>query len=260
MNREQGFMSELLFDSLVSQIGKYMINTMFYFQGESMLHPRFFEFLEKSRSMGVIISTNGHFIDRDNAKRLMSSGARKIIISMDGFTQESYSKYRVGGNLDLVKEGIKQMARAKKGIKVSPVIELQVLVNKYNGDEISAIRKFAKMQGVKLKLKSMQISGKNDTEGFLPAGRRFNRYKTENGELIRRGRFSNRCFRLWTNPVITWDGRVVPCCFDKRADYVMGDLNESSFSDIWRSNKYGDFRKKVLKARKSIPICLNCTS
>jgi len=70
----------------------------------------------------------------------------------------------------------------------------------------------------------------------------------------------NRCARLWFNPVITWDGKIIPCCFDKNADHIMGDLNERSFRDIWESSEYSNFRQNILSARNVIEICRNCTS
>jgi len=69
----------------------------------------------------------------------------------------------------------------------------------------------------------------------------------------------NRCFRMWSSCVITWDGKVVPCCFDKDADHGLGDLNQQSFEEIWRGEKYREFRKKILSDRKSIDICRNCS-
>ena len=72
--------------------------------------------------------------------------------------------------------------------------------------------------------------------------------------------FNNSCLRLWMNPVITWDGKVVPCCFDKDAEHIMGDLNEKSFREIWHGEKFKAFRSSVLKGRQKIEICRNCTS
>jgi len=69
----------------------------------------------------------------------------------------------------------------------------------------------------------------------------------------------NSCFRMWSSCVVTWDGKVVPCCFDKDATHVMGDLNHQPFEEIWRGKPFDDFRKKILKNRKSIDICTNCS-
>ena len=74
-----------------------------------------------------------------------------------------------------------------------------------------------------------------------------------------KNKLKNHCFALWRTSVITWDGKVVPCCFDKDAEYTLGILNGNKFSDIWRSDEYQKFRSSVLADRKQISMCTNCT-
>jgi radical SAM protein with 4Fe4S-binding SPASM domain len=65
---------------------------------------------------------------------------------------------------------------------------------------------------------------------------------------------------MWQSAVVTWDGKVVPCCFDKDADHAMGTANNAEeFRKIWRSERYGAFRKSVFTGRSDIDICRNCT-
>jgi radical SAM protein with 4Fe4S-binding SPASM domain len=64
---------------------------------------------------------------------------------------------------------------------------------------------------------------------------------------------------MWRSSVITWDGLVVPCCFDKDAQHQFGNVTTETFSEVWRSERYDQFRKAVLKNRKGIDICTNCT-
>jgi radical SAM protein with 4Fe4S-binding SPASM domain len=59
--------------------------------------------------------------------------------------------------------------------------------------------------------------------------------------------------------VITWDGKVVPCCFDKDAHFVLGDLSQNSFQEIWNGEKYHRFRQSLMRSRSEIEICKNCT-
>jgi radical SAM protein with 4Fe4S-binding SPASM domain len=59
--------------------------------------------------------------------------------------------------------------------------------------------------------------------------------------------------------VITWDGLVAPCCFDKDATHRLGDLKATSFKEIWRSPAYQSFRQQLWKGRKNIDICANCS-
>jgi radical SAM protein with 4Fe4S-binding SPASM domain len=109
-------------------------------------------------------------------------------------------------------------------------------------------------------LKSMQIIDKADIGSWLPSERQFRRYKLKEGSYEPKSSLPDRCARLWFNPVITWDGKVVPCCFDKDAEYIMGDLTQDSFREIWDGPKYRIFRKSILTGRHMIDMCRNCTS
>jgi radical SAM protein with 4Fe4S-binding SPASM domain len=106
----------------------------------------------------------------------------------------------------------------------------------------------------------MQVICDSDAGKWMPDDMRFRRYKESDGRYIIKSSLPDRCMRLFFNPVITWDGKVIPCCFDKDAEYVMGDLNNESFISIWNGQRYTEFRKKILTGRKKIDICRNCTS
>ena len=69
----------------------------------------------------------------------------------------------------------------------------------------------------------------------------------------------NECWRMWSSCVITWDGKVVPCCFDKDATHQLGDIAETPLQQVWNSNGYDGFRKALLTNRQEIDICQNCT-
>lgn len=260
MTRKRGYMDIDLFIRVMKELKPYLFNTNLYFQGEPMLHPGFFSFLESSLDTYTTVSTNGHFLSDVNCERLIKSGLDKLIISLDGIDQEIYSQYRINGNIDVVKAGIERLSEARIKARSSFKIEIQFLVNKLNEHQIPLAKEFAKNNKAVLRLKSMQITEKKDVEKWLPINGRFGRYKLENGQYIIKNSFPNRCARLWFNPVITWEGKVIPCCFDKDAEHVMGDLNQDSFRDIWNGPKYRIFRKSILSGRHMIDICRNCTS
>ena len=69
----------------------------------------------------------------------------------------------------------------------------------------------------------------------------------------------NHCWKMWHACVITWDGLVVPCCFDKDATHRLGDLKNDPFRTIWAGTRYQEFRSALLKGRNQIDICTNCT-
>jgi radical SAM protein with 4Fe4S-binding SPASM domain len=260
MRRERGFMDIDLFRKLIGELRPYLYYINLYFQGESMLHPQFMSFPGIAGEVYSVVSTNGHFLNAGNSQKLIVSGLKKLIVSLDGMDQETYSKYRAGGDISRVISGIKNIADARSKYRSSLKLEIQFLVNKYNECQISDARRFAKEAGARLKLKSMQLINTQDIENWLPSVKRFRRYIKKGNTFIIRSSLPKRCMRLWFNPVITWDGKVLPCCFDKDAQFIMGDLNTESFKSIWNSKPYTDFRKLILTGRERIEICRNCTS
>ena len=260
MGRKRGFMDIELFKKVIKELNPYLYYVNLYFQGEPMLHPQFFSFVVNCQKPYSVVSTNGHFLSEEHSEQIVGSGLNKLIVSLDGMDQETYSTYRVGGSVNRVIDGLKNVARAKKKHNSSLKIEIQFLVSRFNEHQIPEVRQFARSVHALLGLKSMQILNKEDIESWMPSDRRFRRYKIKEGEYVIKNSLPDSCARLWFNPVITWDGKVLPCCFDKNAEYIMGDLNQDSFHEIWTGPRYRIFRKSILSGRYMIEMCRNCTS
>jgi radical SAM protein with 4Fe4S-binding SPASM domain len=260
MTRQGGFMDIELYEKIISELSPYIYNINLYFQGEPMLHPRFFDFLEISRGVKMTVSTNGHFLSEENAEKLARSGLYKIIVSLDGADKETYSLYRQGGDFEKVISGIENISSAIRDTESSLKLEIQFLVNRHNETQIPSVRRFSKGVNAVLRLKSMQIINNEHMDYWLPRNEKFRRYKKNNSIYIIKNALDYHCLRLWLNPVVTWDGKVAPCCFDKNSEHIMGDLNENSFMEIWHGEKFKIFRDSVFTDRKSVEICRNCTS
>jgi radical SAM protein with 4Fe4S-binding SPASM domain len=260
MQRERGFMNLDLFKRVVKELAPYLFNINLYFQGEPMLHPLFFSFVRNCKNTHTVVSTNGHFLSVENSEEIVRSGISKLIISLDGLDQDTYSAYRKNGSIQTVLDSLSNIKTAKEKSGSLMKVEIQFLVSRFNEHQIPGVRLLADRVKASLKLKSMQIINKNDISKWLPLDRKFARYKIKNGEYVIKNSLPDRCARLWFNPVITWDGNVIPCCFDKNAEYVMGNLYNDSFREIWDGSKYRIFRKSVLSGRQMIEICRNCTS
>ena len=83
--------------------------------------------------------------------------------------------------------------------------------------------------------------------------------KQKDGTYRLKNKLSNSCWKMWHSCVITWDGKVVPCCFDKDAKHQLGDVTLEPLNTIWNNQSYQSFRKAILSSRSEIDICQNCT-
>ncbi|MGQ9620051.1 MAG: radical SAM/SPASM domain-containing protein [Bacteroidales bacterium] len=260
IKREQGFMTLELFGKLIEELKSKLLNINLYFQGEPMLHPEFFSFVSLVRGIPVTISTNGHYLTDENIKNIVSSDLRRLIVSLDGIDQQTYTEYRKGGDINRVTEGIKKLSSVINEKRSTIKLEIQFLVNRHNEHQIAEVRKFAIETGAKFHLKSMQIITSDGFEKWLPFKEKYRRYYKDKTGYRLKSSLKNSCFRLWMNPVITWNGDVLPCCFDKDTRYVLGNITRSSFWEIWHGSNNREFRNRLLSHRAGIDICRNCTT
>lgn len=262
--RPTGNMEYDFYRRMVDEIGDELLFLYFYFQGEPYLHPRFLELVRYAadRNIYTVTSTNAHFLTERKAKETIASGLDRILISIDGTTQDTYEQYRVGGSLAKVIEGTKNLVKARRdaGSK-TPHIIFQYLVVRPNEHQIEEVKKLAREIGVdEVKLKTAQVYDYQSGHDLIPTIDRYSRYAQQaDGTYRIKNELLNHCWKLWHSCVITWDGQIVPCCFDKDAQYRLGDLNTKSFREIWESDLYRSFRSRILKGRAEIDICTNCS-
>ncbi len=264
LKRKQGLSNFDTFKNFIDQASPYLMNLFLYFQGEPFINKEIFKMIEYANSKNIFTatSTNGHFFTKENILKIIDSGLDYLIISLDGASQQTYSQYRIGGNIETVIKGVRELINLRNSLNSKrPFIEIQFIVMGTNEHEIKKIKQLAKELKVDvLKFKSVQIYDFKNGLKFLPKKlTKFSRYKIENGQVRLKKRLKNRCWRLWNSAVITWNGDVLPCCFDKDAEYAFGNIKEKPLAELIKNQKFKKFALKVLTDRKSIPICRNCT-
>ncbi|MCC9135703.1 SPASM domain-containing protein [Pontibacter silvestris] len=262
--RPTGMLQEGLFKQTIDQLHRRLLYLIFYFQGEPYLHKNFLELVKYASDRGIYTatSTNAHFLDDDMARKTVASGLDRLIVSIDGTTQETYTAYRIGGKLDKVLDGVRHVVKWKQKLKTkTPHIMFQFLVVRPNEHQLEDVKKLAKELGVdEVVFKTAQIYDYEQGSPLIPTIDYYSRYKNNgNGSYSIKNKLLNHCWRMWHSCVITWDGLVVPCCFDKDAEYRQGDLKLSSFKEVWRGAKYNQFRQALLRSRAEIEMCKNCT-
>ena len=145
--RPTGMLETGFFKKTIDEIHRELIYLIFYFQGEPYLNPGFLEMVRYAadKKIYTATSTNAHYLTEENARKTVESGLDRLIISIDGTTQEVYEQYRVGGNLEKVIEGARQIVKWKKELKsTTPFIVFQFLVVKPNEHQVKKSKRLEK--------------------------------------------------------------------------------------------------------------------
>lgn len=248
MKREQGLMDRRTFERVSGQLRSFGIRRAYlHFQGEPFLNPLTPEFagMLKNGGFEVGIFTNGMAFNDQNIREIAKAEIDLIRFSVDGASQETYSLNRVGGDFSRVIESMYKVVSAHRGKKT--VVEWQFLAMSNNEHEIESARRKAQELGVRFFVK-----GFRETDVRLkPADLRYQ------AKFLRKP-----CTDIYHQIGIYWNGDVVPCCYDTDADEVMGNLLSQTLKEIWRCDKYKDFRKRVdmalLRPNAEPQLCRTC--
>jgi radical SAM protein with 4Fe4S-binding SPASM domain len=268
LNRQRTKLDFDQFKMIIDKLPQTVRMILLWNQGEPFLVKDLVKMIEyaKHRQKYVVTSTNGHFFrNSEEARTIITSGIDEIIISVDGIDQESYAKYRIGGKIDRVFEGVKILADAKQELGTSqPCLHLQFILMKHNLSQKNQMIKIGKEIGAdKLSFKTLQVTNWENGAEFLPDDPKFTRYEKgpSNGKYKTRKRkfFPNDCLRLWFSLVVNCDGNVSPCCFDKDGEFKLGNILEQPFDSIWQGSAYHNFRQRILNNRYDLEMCRDCT-
>ncbi|OIP54681.1 MAG: radical SAM protein [Ignavibacteria bacterium CG2_30_36_16] len=263
LTRPLGLLKFENFKNIIDQIYEHCFYIQLFFQGEPYINKELPEMIKYARSKNIYvsISTNGLLINEKKVDIVLKNAPDKLIFSIDGLDERSYQNYRIGGTFKDADAALRLFIKKKreKNLK-KPFVEFQFIVMKQNEDQIEKVFSYGKEVGVdNVVLKTMQLSSYENAQHFLPENQEYRRYTVINGKLKMKGNIKNHCFALWRTSVVTWDGKIIPCCFDKDAKYELGLLNGNTFNEIWKSEKYYKFRNSILQNRNGIDMCTNCS-
>jgi len=262
LKRKKGNFPLNAFREILDEKEKDLIYLNYYFQGEPFFNKETIRMIRMAsdRNIYTSVSTNAQLITKDLAKDIVESGLNRIIISIDGTTQEVYEKYRRGGELEKVIQASKYLVEARQVFNNSKLkIVFQFLVFKHNEHQIKDIQKLGKNLGVdKVEIKSAQVYNYYNSKNITSINK-YSRYKKDsNGNFQIKNKLNNKCWRMWHSVVITQDLDLVPCCYDKDALFKMGNLRTQKIIEIEASGNYKEFRQTILNKRSSVDMCLNC--
>lgn len=217
---------------IIDKLAPHLLFVILYDEGEPLLHNDISKMIKytASQNISVSISTNFSMPLSDNAiDELVLSGLDKLIVAIDGMSQEVYEKYRVGGSLERVKDNLKRVIAAKKkhGLKY-PFIEVQYLNFGYNAHQINEAEKFSYSAGV----------DHFSTIKASPQGGLGQSWGTE-ADRIKGG-----CFHLWSVATIDSKGLMYPCDFgEDEGMKPLGSLYHNSLKELWNCSEMKNLRR-----------------
>ncbi|WP_147818778.1 radical SAM/SPASM domain-containing protein [Salidesulfovibrio onnuriiensis] len=201
--------------------------------GEPILHPDIFEMLEKLRPLPVWLSTNLNYSE-EKARKLASMDHCKVICSTDGHDEESYGRYRIGGDFEVVRRNLSILASGK--CTVHP----QFLINDENRPTIPLLAEFSQSCGVpsdNIIWKKMNVNFANRMDAGV----------------------GGKCFSPYWNLDFTADGMQIPCCMNVQKDLFVEHVdNFSTLDDVLNNPAMVEVRRNLARNKNVYASCRSC--
>lgn len=265
--RARGLLEFATFKKFVDEAGDTLLYLILWGWGEPFLNPDLPRMIAYARDRRILTvsSTNLNRLTPEYARAIVESGLDALIVALDGVTDETEGRLRPGGSASRVVDNLRRLvAERERAGSARPFINLRMVVSRENEHEADAFRRLAREVGadmVSFKAFSTRQPGYADPShdrAFAPKERRFRWYEylDDYAPDPDRGRYD--CRFPWTKPTLFPDGAVALCEFDLRGERPLGNINTTSFDDIWFGPVMRAVRKRFFKDRAGLAFCRDC--
>ena len=256
--RNKGTLTLEKFKQLIDEIKDYALELYLQNWGESTLVKTLPDMIKYAAQNKIFVNISTNFsinYSDDYLDNLLNSGLGKLVIDVDGTTQETYEQYRVNGKLETVLENTRKAVKLKKENNlIYPVIATKMLVMKHNEHQIDDFKKLSKNLDVdQMELNNIQINP-NTTKSWLPENPEFRYASYEKSGNI------ESCHWPWSGFVVNWSGDVAPCCLVDDSDSDFGNILDDGLEKIWNNEYYISARSEFSKEKEitKSTICNTC--
>jgi len=272
--RDRTMMKKEMFFSLLDELGENLFFIMLYNWGEPLLNRDLPVFIRKAKEYQICVEIHTNLslhLEDKYLEDLLASGLDVVAASIDGFSQESYQKYRRGGNFELAKMNIERLARMRNNLGLHTDIIWNFLVFGFNEHEINEVQLYCDRIGITFNKREAYI----DNPDWLPSYRKpeAERLRNPTKEVepnhvpvqfaVKPPRMA--CAWHYGYSIVNSNGTVSPCCATWEQKYDFGFIwpGLASFADIWNNNYFRKSRSSF--ANNTLPglynvdtICLHC--
>lgn len=251
--------------------------------GEPLVSEGFYTLLRGVESARCSFTTNGLLLTKNIIDRIIKDSNRPIhnvTFSIDGANPQTYLSIRERSNFQKVWRNLKNLSEYKARFKLLwPEIYINFVAMRRNLEELPRIiEKAASMKVSQINIFHLNVwdeSYKDESLIYFPEltkqifseaqskaqkiGLRLDipveisvNHSSSQQEF--RNSYIPRCYQPWSYSYIRNDGFVQACCYSE--NFVMGNLNEKSFEEIWNDKPYQTIRATV--NRTLLPDCRRC--
>lgn len=222
--------------------------------GEPLLHPRIADMVklavDNQIAERVEIITNGSLLSHDMADSLISAGLQRLRISIQGLSAERYQKVcNVSIDFDKLVSQIQYFFNNKRNTDVYIKIIDCALNNEHEKDEF--IRIFTPI------CDDICIEPLINFFDNVP----FKAEDEKQSNCLHGGILDSAiCPQPFYMVYLLPDGTIAPCNAVGNKEIYLGNIQENSLCDIWKSNKRKNFLLSQLDGYKSLASCKNCNT
>jgi len=274
VKRPKGMMSMDSFQKIIDILGPYLLHIDMQNWGEPLLHKDIYKMISYAKKFDVHITLSTNFQDfsKKSAEDLINSGLDRLILSIDGASQETYEKYRRGGDFLKAIENINILINKKKELNSSlPIVIRQFLVFRHNEYEIDMVKKMGEELGVdSVGISSAFIAVDSpEYRDWVPSNIKYSRYDLSNRPEKASGSDSFLkpdkavCNWLWQGITVNWDCSISPCCGVYLEEDDFGNFfDHENFFQLWNNGHYRtarDFIKGNNNSSQGLKnVCVGC--
>ncbi|PWV98568.1 radical SAM protein with 4Fe4S-binding SPASM domain [Paenibacillus cellulosilyticus] len=257
--RAKGFIKQETFNHVLDQIKPHTNHIYLHVKGEPLLHPKIDQLLDAAHEKGfkVNITTNGTLITKNKAKLLGKPALRQMNFSLHSFDGHIGSENRDGylrEILDFVREASEHNVLFSFRLWNLTQDNMTNQERSRNRETLSILEKEF---GLDYQIEERVEPGKGiriAKNVYINQDYEFQWPSLDAPEDDGKG----FCHALRTQAAVLVDGTVVPCCLDGEGVINLGNVHETSFSEIVdgeRANNlyYGFSRREAVEE-----LCRKC--
>ncbi|MBF0273652.1 MAG: SPASM domain-containing protein [Nitrospinae bacterium] len=259
MTRNEGFMNFELFKKVVDEFteknpkacdGEFWLHHF----GESLMHPGFPIFIEYAIKKGLkaSISINPIMLKKEIATNLLKANPSMIYLSLDGHDDGSFERIRgLKNSYRKSKEYLLNFLEIKKSLGVKTKVLLSMIDFDQNKESIQQTKKYwEKIDGIDEFLIKEFVKWDGKAADVNQLVNDSKRVRNKSKKVV--------CKFPWKSMTVTWDGNVVPCCYDYNNRYILGNVEKQTLSEIWNGEKMQLLREEFIHNDVTNTLCSDC--